>query len=207
MPTLVFAKEFLDDFAKLQPPVRQKVRELPDKFEHSATTGVHLEKLNTSRDERVRTVRVDGFWRGVVVRLGEARYALLRVMAHDDAIDWAKRQRFEVNPVTGIVEIIDVPTVAEHVDAVVAASPTDEPTALFGERRDRDFTTVGVDADLIPILRKIATEDELYSIASYLPDAQADAVLMLADGKTVEDVWGQIQADYAVAVDEPVDTT
>ena len=59
MPTLVFAKQFLDDFAKLQPVVRQKVRELPDKFEHSATTGVHLEKLNASRDDRVRTVRVD----------------------------------------------------------------------------------------------------------------------------------------------------
>src|SRR4051812_30739122 len=123
MPTLVFAKEFLDDFAKLEPVVRQKIRELPDKFEHSATTGVHLEKLNATRDDRVRTVRVDAFWRGVVVRLGNARYALLRVMAHDTAIDWAQRQRFEVNAVTGIVEILDIPTVAEHVESVVAQPP------------------------------------------------------------------------------------
>ena len=33
MATLLFAKEFLDDFVKLEPPVRQKVRELPGKFE------------------------------------------------------------------------------------------------------------------------------------------------------------------------------
>src|SRR4051812_18543235 len=153
MPTLVFAKQFLDDFAKLQPVVRQKVRELPDKFEQSATTGVHLEKLNTSRDDRVRTVRVDEFWRGVVVRLGNARYALLRVLAHDDAIDWAKRQRSDVTPVTGIVEILDAPTVAEHAEAVAAASSQGEPAGLFANRRERDFTTVGVDADLVPILR------------------------------------------------------
>src|SRR3954447_18953960 len=146
MATLVFAKEFLDDFAKLQPVVRQKVRELPDKFEHSATTGVHLEKLNASRDDRVRTVRVDEFWRGVVVRLGNARYALLRVMVHDDAIDWAKRQRFDVNPVTGIVEILDIPAVAEHVEAAAVADGHGEPSGLFTDRRDRDFATVGVDA-------------------------------------------------------------
>ena len=69
MATLVFAKDFLDDFAKLEPPVRQKVRELPDKFEDAAHTGVHLEKLTGSRDDRVRTVRVDQYWRGVVVQL------------------------------------------------------------------------------------------------------------------------------------------
>ena len=210
MPTLVFAKQFLDDFAKLQPVVRQKVRELPDKFEHSATTGVHLEKLNASRDDRVRTIRVDEFWRGVVVRLGNARYALLRVMAHDDAIDWAKRQRFEVNPVTGIVEILDIPTVAEHVEAVVAeaSSPAaGHEDTLFAHRRDRDFTTIGVAADLVPILRRITSEEELYAIASYLPDAQADAVLLLADGKTVEEVWEEIQADYAVDPEQPIDTT
>ncbi|MEV4419508.1 UvrD-helicase domain-containing protein [Patulibacter sp. NPDC049589] len=211
MPTLVFAKQFLDDFAKLQPVVRQKVRELPDKFEHAAHSGVHLEKLNASKDDRVRTVRVDGFWRGVVVRLGEARYALLRVMAHDDANEWAVRQRFGVNPVTGIVEILDVPGVAEHVSALMGpdAGPRpsgDDSAALFSERRDRDFAQVGVDEDLVPILRRIATEEELYSIANYLPEAQADAVLLLADGKSVDEVWKEIQASYEVDPTEAIDT-
>ncbi len=207
MPTLVFAKGFLDDFAQLENVVRQKVRELPDKFEHAVQSGVHLEKLTASRDDRVRTVRVDGFWRGVVVRLGAGRYALLRVMPHDEANEWATRQQFGVNPVTGIVEILDVPTVEQHVDAVTDQTGIRPPNSggLFADRRDRDFTTVGVDSDLIPILRRIATEDELYSIASYLPEAQADAVLLLADGRTTDDVWAQIQASYAVDAAQPVD--
>lgn len=205
MPTLVFAKQFLDDFASLQPPVRQKVRELPDKFENAATSGVHLEKLNAQEDDRVRTVRVDKFWRGVVVRLGEGRYALLRVLGHDKATDWAQRQKFGVNPVTGIVEILDVPTVEEHVDALVAFEPTPVEAGLFDALRDRDFTSVGIDSALVPVLRRLNTEDELLSIASYLPEAQADAVLLLADGKDAEEVWQELQESYAVKTGEEVD--
>jgi hypothetical protein len=201
--TLVFAKQFLDDFATLQPPVRQKVRELPDKFEDATHTGVHLEKLTRAVDDRVRTVRVDQFWRGVVVRLGEGRYALLRVMAHDDANDWAARQRFGVNPVTGIVEVLDVPAVTDRVEAITA---TAEPAAegLFADRRDRDFTAVGVDEALVPVLRRLTSEDELYAVAHYLPDAQADAVLLLAEGKPTEEIWASLQADYQIQ-DTPVD--
>ena len=181
-PYSSFAKEFLDDFAKLEPAVRQKVRELPDKFEHSVQTGVHLEKLTGARDNRVRTVRVDRFWRGVVVRLGKARYALLRVLAHDKANAWATRQQFGVNPVTGLVEILDIPTVETKVQAVTATA-TAEATSLFEDRRDRDFTAVGIEEELVPILRRIVDEAELYAIANYLPDAQGDAALLLADGK------------------------
>ena len=80
MATLVFDKDFLDDLVGLESHVRQKVQELPRKFSEATHMGVHLEKLRAAKDDRVRTVRVDQFWRGVVVSLGEARYALLRVM-------------------------------------------------------------------------------------------------------------------------------
>jgi superfamily I DNA/RNA helicase len=204
MATLVFAKEFLDDFVRLEPPVRQKVRELPGKFEDAIHSGVHLEKLTGSRDDRVRTVRVDQFWRGVVVRLGGGRYALLRVLPHDAAVDWATRQRFGVNSVTGLVEILDIPTVQDRVEAVMATAPA-EAASLFAGRRDRDFTTLGVDEELIPLLRRIVDEAELYAIANYLPAAQGDAVLLLADGKATDDVWAELAEDYDLA-SKDVDT-
>ena len=204
MATLVFAKEFLDDFARLESPVRQKVRELPDKFEHAAHTGVHLEKLTGARDGRVRTVRVDRFWRGVVVRLGEGRYALLRVLAHDEANDWASRQQFGVNPVTGLVEILDVPTVDARVEAVAQVA-TPEAPRLFEGRRDRDFTAVGIDEEVVPVLRRLVDEAELYAIANYLPDAQGDAALLLADGKTTDEVWAELASDYGLSGGE-IDT-
>jgi hypothetical protein len=55
---------------------------------------------------------------------------------------------------------------------------------------------VGIDEELIPLLRRIADEAELYAIANYLPDAQSDAVLLLADGKTTDEVWAELAKDY-----------
>ena len=203
MATLLFAKEFLDDFVKLEPPVRQKVRELPGKFEDATHTGVHLEKPNAPREKRSRSVRGEQSGRGVVVRLGGGNYALLRVLPHDDAYEWAEKQKLAINPVTGLVEILDIPTVAARVEAVTASEPVNAPS-LFAERRDREFAAVGIDEELISVLRRIVDEAELYAIANYLPPAQSDAVLMLADGKTTDEVWEALSQDYDLTGD-PVD--
>lgn len=205
MPKLVFDKDFLDDFARLEPSVRQKVRELPGKFSEAAHTGVHLEKINGASDERVRTVRVDQFWRGVVVNLGEGRYALLRVLAHDDANQWAMRQRFGVNPVTGLVELIDVAAVAEQIEVLEPASVGTGRAPVFASVSDGDFRQLGVDGEIIPLLRRLTDEAEVIAIASLLPKAQGDAVLLLADGKTPDEVWAELAADYLLK-QEKVDT-
>lgn len=197
MATLVFEKNFLDDFAKLEPLVRQKVRELPGRFENATQAGIHLEKPNSARDDRIRTVRVDQSVRGVVVQLGEGRYALLRVLPHDDAYAWASRQRFDINPVTGIVEILDVPTI-EATAELVGTAVTDSATGLFVGVRDRDFTSVGVSEEIIPVLRRLGSESELLAVAGLLPAAQSDAVLLLADGKTPEEVWAGLSQDYGL---------
>jgi hypothetical protein len=203
MPTLLFDKAFLADFTKLEGVVRQKVLELPAKFEQATHTGVHLEKLNVVKDDRVRTVRVDQFWRGVVVALGEGRYALLRVLPHDDAIDWARRQKFGVNPVTGIIELIDIPTVTERVEAI-AGPVTVDAVGLFDGVADKTFTQLGVDAELVPLLRTLRDEAHLLAISALLPKAQGDAVLLLAEGKSPDEVWREIASDFAI-VDEVVD--
>lgn len=200
MATLVLDKSFLAELHKLDPPIRQKVIELPGKFEEHTHAGVHLEKLNGAADDRVRTVRVDKSWRGVVVSLGEARFALLRVMPHDDANTWAMKQRFGVNPITGIVELVDVPTVAERVEEVTANDPHDA-AHLFDNVSDKDFRQVGVDEGYIPLLRRLVDEAEVIAIASLLPKAQGDAVLMLADGKTPDEVWAVLAEDYLLGTE------
>lgn len=204
MPTLVFSKEFLDDFVKLEPPVRQKVRELPGKFEDATHSGVHLEKLTGAKDDRIRTVRVDRFWRGVVVRLGEGRYALLRVLPHDDANRWAVRQKMTVNPVTGLVEIVDVQAVEDRVEALTQQASPESPS-LFDGVRDRDLKRVGIEDELIPLIRKLTDEAELDALANRLPPAQADALLMSAAGMEPDEVWSELVKDYEITVTE-VDT-
>lgn len=200
---LVFSKEFLADFVKLDPPVRQKVEELPGKFEMgSEHAGTHLERLVGAVDERVRTVRVDRYWRGVVVNLEPHLYVLMRVLGEEDANKWAARHRFGVNPVTGIFEVIRT---AEVNELVAVSAPAPKVPTLYEHRKDRDFTQLGVDPDLLPALRRLVAEEEALAISALLPPAQAAAILGLVDHRTVETLWEEIAEEYDIDTGEKVD--
>jgi hypothetical protein len=57
-------KDFLLDFARLDKPVQQKVSATFAKFQEATHAGLHLEKIDNARDDRLRTIRIDRFWRG-----------------------------------------------------------------------------------------------------------------------------------------------
>ncbi len=200
---LVFAKEFLADFVKLEPPVRQKVEDLPGKFEMgSEHAGTHLERIIGAVDDRVRTVRVDRFWRGVVVNLEPHLYVLMRVLPEEDANKWAARHRFGVNPVTGIFEVIRT---AEVNELVAVGAPAPKVPTLYEHRQDKDFTQLGVAPELLPALRRLVTEEEALAISALLPPAQAAAVLGLVDHRAVETLWSEIADEYDIDTGEKID--
>lgn len=106
MPTLGLHKDFLREFAQLEKKVRTKVADAFDKFEHSSASGQHLEKLSHGRDPRLKTIRIDKFYRGVVLAPdGGDSFLLLKVLPHDDAIDWALKHRATVNAATEGIEL------------------------------------------------------------------------------------------------------
>jgi hypothetical protein len=61
-------KEFLTEFAKLEKPVQRAVQDAIGKFQTHPHAGPHLEQVQHSRDPRIRTIRIDKFWRGVVLK-------------------------------------------------------------------------------------------------------------------------------------------
>ncbi len=98
MPRLALDKDFLTEFATLEKPVRERVSEVFAKFDQATHTGLHLEKISGARDDRFRTIRIDQFWRGVVLAPAKGdTYTLLKVLPHDDAYDWAKRRKASVS--------------------------------------------------------------------------------------------------------------
>ena len=102
MAQLGIGVEFLHEFGKLEPSARRRTVEAVEKFSVHTHAGLHLEKLTNPRDAQVRTIRIDQFWRGVVLAPARGdQYVLLRVLPHDDAIDWARSRTFSVNPVSG----------------------------------------------------------------------------------------------------------
>src|SRR5688500_3585434 len=90
------------------------------------TPGLHVEPIAHSADSRVRTGRVNQFWRAVMFRLdsgGEPHYVIHGVWPHDDAIDVARKVRLSMNPINGLPQF-------EAVDPPAAPAPSTPPPAV-----------------------------------------------------------------------------
>lgn len=205
MPALVLSARMMRDLADVPRDVYGKVTDLTVNFGQQAFAGAHLEKPNAARDPRIRTVRIDNFWRGVVAAPEHGdTYLLLRIMPHDDAYNWAARNVLRVNSATGGVEILDVAEVEDAVALAHTAAAPDEP-ALFDAVSDTTLQDLGVTPTVLPLVRAVRNEEQLIALADLVPQNQASVLLRLADGATPEEVWSEIVGDgpkVAVDVDD-----
>lgn len=195
MSTLVLAKSFLPDYARLDRSVQQKVDELFGKFREATHSGLHLEKYEGARDPRARTIRVDRHYRGIVMAPDSGDvYVLTRVLTHDDADKWMMRNVFGVNERTGALEVTDIVGVEAAAETLAQGAAADQPS-LFAGVAPKTFAQLGIDAGLTPVLAKITSEEELDALARFLPEGQSDALFLLAAGYSPEQVWSELVAN------------
>ncbi|MEQ4299938.1 UvrD-helicase domain-containing protein [Plantactinospora sp. B6F1] len=195
MAELAIGREFLPAYARLQRRVQRAVDAAISKFAEHTHAGLHLEKLTGARDPSIRTIRIDRFYRGVVLALGAEKYALLNVLPHDDAIAFAASRRFTVNQTLGVLETRDQAAIDEFA-RTAPSHPRDE--GLFDRVSTADLRRLGVDEDLVPLLRVITTDQQMESLAGRLPEAQLDVLRGLASGLSVEEVHAEL-ADRIVS--------
>ena len=196
MPRLAIDRDFLDDYSKLEKSVRSAVKEAIDKFAEHTYAGLHLEKLQRSVDDRIRTIRIDQFWRGVVLAPDSGdTYYLMKVMPHDKAIDYAASHRLTVNQALGVVEVRnEVAIERSHPALERAAETTGE--RLFSNVNDADLSRLGIDDNTRIIARLLTSEAHLDAMQYMIPEAQYNALYLLAGGLPVEEVWAEV-ARYA----------
>ncbi len=196
MARLAIDRDFLDDYSKLPKPVQSSVKTAIDKFAEHVYAGLHLEKLNHCRDDRIRTIRIDQFWRGVVLApdAGDT-YSLIRVMPHDKAIDYATSHRFTVNQALGVVEIRDEAAL-EQIQPALELAARATGNRLFAHVSDADLTRLGIDENTRTIARLLTSDAHLDAMQHMIPEAQYNALYLLAGGLPVEDVWAEV-AQYA----------
>ncbi|MGW0419137.1 UvrD-helicase domain-containing protein [Streptomyces sp. NPDC003015] len=192
MATLGIHKDFLMEFAKLEKPVQKRVHEVFDKFQEHRHAGLHLEKIEKARDPRIRTIRINQFMRGVVLapESGDS-FLLLKVMPHDDAIAWAVKHRATVNSATQGIELRN-DVALERATAGVRGLPQAADGPLFARISDKDLIRLGIDADLLPLVRHLSEEVHLDSLHKILPEQQYDVLAGLAAGMEPEDVWREV---------------
>ncbi|MFE0362273.1 UvrD-helicase domain-containing protein [Streptomyces griseoaurantiacus] len=201
MPQLAFDIGFFAELPKLQPPVRKGVLEAWEKFERLTLDqlfkdpGLKLESLTHAKDKQIRTIRIDQFWRGVVLAPPSGdTFVLLRVMQHDKAIAWAKKQKASINAVTRAVEIRDAATLDELTPAYEQVAEASPKERLFARFSDGDLKALGIDDETLRQARSLMDKDQLEVFAPLLPQDQREVLQFLAEGCTVEEVWREIVA-------------
>ncbi|WP_052845227.1 UvrD-helicase domain-containing protein [Streptomyces sp. NRRL S-31] len=213
MPQLAFDIGFFAELPKLQPPVRKGVLEAWEKFNQLTLDqlfrdqGLKLESLTNAKDKQIRTIRIDQFWRGVVLAppTGDT-FILLRVMQHDKAIAWAKKQKASINEVTRAVEIRDAATLDELTPAYERVAEGSPKKRLFAEFSDGDLKALGIDDETLRQARSLIDKEQLEVFAPLLPQDQREVLQYLAEGIPIEEVWQDIVAPALQASTQPVDT-
>lgn len=179
---------------------RAKVHKFIVQFMDEPTApGLNYERINGSKDPQVRSLRVDQDYR-CIVRAPEkgSTYVLLWVDKHDDAYAWACRKACHVNRVSGALQIVDVEGAEKALGDTISATV---PDSLFAQIADEQLMQLGVPAALLPSLRAISNEDGLTRLLEWLPPDCVDALILLADGRSFEEVLTELEKERPSTVD------
>jgi hypothetical protein len=198
MAELAISKDFLAAYARLQKPVQRAVDAAIGKFASHTHASLQMKKLQNACDSRIRTIRITDFWRGIVLALGGRDYVLFDVLPHDDANTYAANRLFSVNNVLGVLEVRDQVALEEAAKAPAAV------IGLFDKVANADLLRLGVDAELLPVVRILTSDEHLESFRHVLPQTQYNVLTGLAAGMTVDEVFAEV-AEAATAPVDPDD--
>jgi hypothetical protein len=200
-------RDFLKDLIRLERPVQQKVVDVIVRFEQTSHAGAHLEKLSHIRDGRLKSIRIDRKYRGIVLapETGE-QYTLLRVDTHDEAYDWVKNRRVSVNMATGHMEIRDEATIDTTIQTMTR-DPGLRTRPLFDHISDADLTRLGIDDQIRRFARMLTDVTMLEALEGRLPQDQYDVLFGLAAGMSPEEVWNDVVGSAARESIDPEDLT
>jgi hypothetical protein len=203
--SLAIHRDLLREFGGLEKSVQERVSEVFAKFRHATYAGLHLEKVSGARDDRIRSIRIDQFWRGVVLAPDSGdSYTLLKVLPHDDAYRWARRRSASVNSATGGIEIRDGEAIETSLPQLARMAQT-VPRRLFSEVGDADMERLGIDAQTLAFARALTEPIQLEVAKSLLPPIQWEVLYGLAMGMTPEEVWDELGADITEERFDPDD--
>ena len=208
---MAMSVDFLTAFAKLPSQQQRAVRTMILRFERdSRASGLNYERIANAKDPNMRSLRIDGGYRAIVLKPAQGNvYMLLWADKHDDAYDWATRHMCSINAETGALQVYQPLEMAQQeADAGISSGARTKPGArdeepgIFAELRQRQLVRLGVPADMVEEVLRIRTEDDLEELAQRLPDEAYDALFLYMAGESYEQIVVDRETPAA-----PVDTT
>ncbi|GAA3504732.1 ATP-dependent helicase [Streptomyces prasinosporus] len=206
MPQLAFANSFWESYDLLEKPVRAGVRKAMQKFQQltvpelQADKGLHLESVEKARDPRMRTIRINDFWRGVVLAPddGSDVFLLVNVVRHDDAYTWAAKRLYTTNSATRALEVRNVVAIEQLTPQLEKAAAAAD-SLLFARYSDTVLRELGIDDQVLRAVRTVIDKPQLEAFGTLLPEDQFEVLQYLAEGFGPEEVYRDV-----VAVRRPV---
>jgi mRNA-degrading endonuclease RelE of RelBE toxin-antitoxin system len=140
---LILSSTFTKSLARLTAQ-EQKIAKLAafDLQMNPSKPGFSFERLNNPKDPGFWSARVNSDIR-VIAHRNQDHVALCYVGHHDDAYRWGERRRYEVHPVTGAAQIVEV---VERTEEVVHRTVKEEQVEppVFRHRDEEYILSLGV---------------------------------------------------------------
>lgn len=177
--------------------------------------GLHIEPIKGSADPKVRTGRINDFYRAVLFKItgnGQDHYVYTGVWPHDEANSIAERALLRTNPVNALPELImaeaaPIPVPAESTGGPSAEPVTARPLSVLESARP-DLTseyvaeTFGLDEELVARAWAQPTENALLELAENVGGWRGDVFVGLAAGESIPTIRESLVLDDKLAVDE-----
>ena len=205
---VAISSDFFTAFAALPRQTQGKVTEFINKFRNNPKSpGIHYEKIHDAADKKICSVRIDDTYRGIVVRQEESGvFLLLWVDHHDQAYEWAKRKKCEINPLTGNVQVFEIQ------QAEIAEQPKAVKSSLFAHVTDNELLALGVPNDQLSIIRALNSAEDFFESKASIPEDAYEGLEWIANGFPPQEVLELLSSekenvpqdnDFAAALQNP----
>jgi mRNA-degrading endonuclease RelE of RelBE toxin-antitoxin system len=185
---VAISSDFLTAFAALPRQIQGKVTEFINKFRNNPKSpGINYEKISNATDKKICSVRIDDTYRGIVVRQEESGvYILLWVDHHDEAYDWARRKKCEINPTTGNIQVFDIQQ--EQI-----AEPSQ--VHLFSHVTDNELLVLGVPHEQINMIKSIDNIEVFYKTKNSISEDAYEGLEWIANGFPPNEVFEMLSEE------------
>ncbi|MYB36330.1 MAG: AAA family ATPase [Gammaproteobacteria bacterium] len=184
---MALSADFLAAFAKLPSQQQKGVRRMISQFERDSTaSGLNYEKIVGAKDANMRSLRIDGGYRAIVLKPDSGIvHLLLWADKHDEAYDWAMRHECRVNRETGALQVY-----APQHGVGPAQAPPSAPaeSGIFAGLKNRECLRLGVPEAMVAEVRAIRDEAELDAMQARLPLEAYDGLFLFMAGESYEQI-------------------
>ena len=181
---IAMSADFLSAFARLPDSQQRKVRAFITKFNANPTsTGLNYERIRGAREAGMRSLRIDGGYRAIVLQPERGNvHLLLWADKHDEAYAWAARHECRINRETGALQVYE-PQAGE-----MTAPPEVEAkrAGAFDGLRDRQLVRLGVPEAMLAEIRAVGGEADLDALQKRLPVEAYEALFLHLAGESYE---------------------